>query len=85
MAVTVYVLCTLTSALCAVLLFREYRRSDASLLLWSALSFGALALSNALVFLDFVVWPHGDLAVARSACFFAATALLAYGLVWDVD
>jgi len=85
MAVTVYILCTLTSALCAVLLFREYRRSEVALLLWSALSFGALALSNALVFLDLVVWPTADLAIARSGCFVAATGLLIYGLVWDVE
>jgi hypothetical protein len=60
MAAAVYVLCMLTSAFCAVLLFREYRRSRARLLLWSSLSFVGWAANNAFVFLDFVVLPMVD-------------------------
>jgi hypothetical protein len=85
MAVTVYILCTLTSSLCAVLLMREHVRSRSRLLLWSALSFAGLAISNALVFVDFVVFPATDLAVYRSATFFVATTLLVYGLVRESD
>lgn len=85
MAITVYVLCTLTSSLCAVLLLREHRRTSSRLLLWSGLSFTALATSNALVFVDFVVLPAIDLSLHRGAAFFLATALLLYGLVKDSD
>ena len=39
MASTVYVLCTLASTLCALLLLRDYGRTRSRLLLWSGLSF----------------------------------------------
>jgi hypothetical protein len=85
MAVTVYALCTLTSGLCAVLLLREHRRTASRLLLWSGLSFAVLAVSNALVFVDFVVLPNVDFSLHRAAVFLAATALLLYGLVTESD
>jgi hypothetical protein len=85
MAVTVYVLCMFTSSLCALLLLRDYRRSTSRLLLWSGLSFSAMAVSNALVFMDLVMFPDVDLALPRSTIFLLATALLLYGLVWDTD
>lgn len=85
MAATVYVLCTLTCTLCAVLLLRERHRTASRLLFWSGLSFTALAISNALVFVDYVVLPTIDFAIYRSATFLLATALLLYGLVRDTD
>jgi hypothetical protein len=85
MGIIVYLLCTMTSAACAMLLLREDHRRSSRLLFWSGLSFAALAVSNALVFVDFVVWPSVDLTVARSAIFCASTGLLLYGLVWDGD
>jgi hypothetical protein len=85
MASTVYVLCTLASTLCALLLLRDYGRTRSRLLLWSGLSFSVLALNNALVFVDLVLVPHVNFAVPRSATFFLATALLLYGLVRDTD
>jgi hypothetical protein len=85
MAVTVYLLCTLTSSLCAILLLREHRRTSSRLLLWSGLSFTAMAISNALVFTNFVILPMIDLSLVRAATACVATALLLYGLVWDVD
>lgn len=93
MAAIVYLLCTLTSTLCAVLLLRVYRRTrasgggsaPASLLLWSGLSFCVMAVNNALVLADLVLFPSNDLALYRGATFFLATALLLYGLVWDND
>ncbi len=86
MAAAVYVLCTLTSALCTLLLGRQYARTRTRLLLWSALSFFAMTLGNALVFLDLVVWATGpDLALLRAATMFLAAALLLYGLVTEAD
>jgi hypothetical protein len=93
MAATVYLLCTLTSTVCAVLLLRVYRKTRAgsrgaappSLLLWSGLSFCVMAGNNALVLADLVLFPSIDLALYRSATFLLATALLLYGLVWDND
>ena len=83
MATTVYILCMLTSAFCAVLLWREYRRAPHKLLLWSSLSFIGWAVNNALVFADLVVFPDIDLAPARGCASAIAISLLLYGLVWD--
>jgi hypothetical protein len=83
MAVAVYLLCMLTSAFCAVLLLREYRRSAARLLLWSSLSFTGWAINNALVFTDLVVLPSLDLSAARALVALGAISLLLYGLIWD--
>jgi hypothetical protein len=84
MAIAVYVLCMLTSAFCAVLLLREYRRSRARLLLWSSLSFVAWAVNNALVFTDLVLLLNVvDLSLPRAAVAVTAIGLLLYGLIWD--
>ncbi len=85
MATIVYLLCALTSLLCAGLLLREYRRSRTRLLLWSSISFFGFALNNVLAFADFVVLPRIDLTSLRApvACF--SIIVLLYGLVWDVD
>jgi Family of unknown function (DUF5985) len=82
-ATSVYILCTITSAFCAALLLREYRRTSARLLLWSSLSFAGWALNNALVFMDLVVLPDVDLSVVRTAMSLIAVSLMLYGLVWD--
>ena len=85
MAFIVYLLCTLTSGLCAVLLLREHRRRALPLLFWSGMSFSLIAIGNALVFLDFVVRPGVDLALPRALSMTIAVSLLLYGLVWDAD
>jgi hypothetical protein len=85
MATGVYLLCALTSALCAGLLLREYRRSRARLLLWSSISFLGFALSNALALADFVIFPTVDMWPIRPALTALAVSALLYGLVWDVD
>ncbi len=81
MASVVYLLCTLTSGLCAALLLREHRSRRSGLLFWSGLSFAAFAASNVFVFLDFVVFPSVDLAVFRGAAFLLGVCLLLYGMV----
>ena len=85
MAEIVYLLCGLTSAGCAALVIREYRRSRSRLLLWMSLAFVGLTISNVLVFVDFVLVPDVSFAVARAALAFVSTTLLACGLVWDAD
>lgn len=83
MGTAVYLLCMLTSAFCAALLLREYRRTAARLLLWSSLSFLGWAVNNALVFTDLVVLPGTDLSVLRALVALVAVSLLLYGLIWD--
>ncbi|HEU4925081.1 MAG TPA: DUF5985 family protein [Burkholderiales bacterium] len=51
-----YLLAVLTCLACTVLLFRGYAASGLQLLLWSALCFVGLSLSNVLLFFDLVLW-----------------------------
>ena len=81
----VYLLCTVTSALCAVLLLRQHRREPSPLVWWSGVSFVAMAVANAIVFLDLALWTGGDLLVVRAWAMFIAAALLVFGLVWETD
>lgn len=88
MANAVYVLCALTSAGCAALLFRVFwsqRRRATRLVLWSAVSFAWFAVSNALVVADFVLLRTGELAIARAATACIASAVLLFGLIWETD
>ena len=79
----VYILCFLTSAACALLLIRSYRRSRARLLLWSGVAFVALAANNLLLVIDLLLLPAMDLRVVRMALSLAALAILLFGFIWD--
>jgi hypothetical protein len=83
MAEAVYILCALTSLLCAVLLLRAWRRSRLRLLLWSALCFAGLAVNNGVLLLDLVIFPDVDFAVMRGATALVSVAVLLYGLIWE--
>lgn len=83
MATAVYVLCALTSALCAGLLTRAYLRGRMRLLLWSALCFCGLALHNLLLVVDRLVVPDVDLLLLRDATGLAAVSVLLFGLIWE--
>ena len=83
MAAAVYVLCTLTSALCMVLLLRGYFEKRVRLLLWAGLCFACLTVNNVLLFVDLVVLPNIDLSMPRDLSALAGVSLLLYGLVWD--
>lgn len=84
MATTIYLLCALTSAACALLLVREYRRSRVRLLLWSSAAFVGLAINNALVFTDFVLTSDDlDLSLLRVSVGLASVLLLLGALIWE--
>ncbi|HET6246861.1 MAG TPA: DUF5985 family protein [Tepidisphaeraceae bacterium] len=83
MAESVYILCGLTCAACALFLFRGYRKSKVRLLLWSCLCFVGLTLNNVLLFLDLIIFTHTDLLVLRTAVALLSLLLLAVGLIWD--
>jgi hypothetical protein len=82
-ATIVYMLCALTSAVCAALLVRGYRRSGARLLFWSALCFIGLALNNVLLLVDVHVVPQIDLLTVRLLPALGGLVLLLYGLIWE--
>jgi hypothetical protein len=81
----VYSLCFLTSTACAWLLGRSYARTRARLLLWSAACFAFLAGNNLLLVADLVVFPAGDLRLARLLLALAAVAVIIFGFIWDLE
>lgn len=81
----VYLLCLATSLVCAALLVRAWRRARAKLLLWTALSFGLLAVNNLLLVADMVMLPTVDLWWARQLSGLAALGVLLYGFIWEAE
>jgi hypothetical protein len=83
MATFFYNMCALVSLICSVLLMRAYARSRLRLLLWSAICFLGLAISNLLIFVDLKLLPQTDLYAARLVAAAIAMMLLLYGLIWE--
>ena len=81
----VYLLCFATSATCALLLGRSYRRSGMRLLLWSALCFGLLAVNNLFVIVDVLLIPDVDFGLVRLLLSLGAVAVLLFGFIWDLE
>lgn len=83
MGPAVYILGTLTTLACAVLLLRGFLSAGKRLLLWSGLCFFWLTVSNALRFVDLVMFPEVDLYLWRLLASAIAMAFMLYGLIWD--
>lgn len=83
MAAAVYILGTLVTLACGVLLLRGYFRGANKLLLWSAICFLGLAISNFLVFIDLILLPTVDLYLWRLLTAAFAMMVLMYGLIWE--
>ncbi|HWD93759.1 MAG TPA: DUF5985 family protein [Verrucomicrobiae bacterium] len=81
MAQLVYVLCGLTSILCAGLLYRQFHFNRTPLLFWSTGGFVCLAVTNVLLFMDLVVFPKTDLSLARNLVMLAGMLMLIHGLI----
>ena len=78
-----YILNTLTTLLCAILLLRAWSRVRRKMLLWAGLCFAGLSVSYGLKFADLVVFLDTDLYTWRLATAALALALLLYGLIWE--
>ncbi len=86
MASLVYLLGTIVTLLCAVLLLRAYSKVRMKLLLWSGLCFVGLTISNALLCIDLILLPREiNLYIARLGSAAAAMLLLVYGLVFESE
>ena len=85
MAAAVYLLCALTSIVCATLLSRAYRANRARLLFWSSICFIGLALNNVLLFVDLILVPQMDLRQLRDGVALIAMAIMLFGLIWDQE
>lgn len=83
MAAAVYILGFLVTLTCGVLLSRAYSAGRKRLLLWSAICFFGLAISNLLVFVDLVLLPNVDLYPLRLITAAVAMVILLYGLIWE--
>ena len=81
----VYLLCFLTSLICAALLGRNFSKTGARMLLWSALCFSLLALANLVVVLDMLVYPDVDLRPIRLGLSLAGVSVLLFGFIWDQE
>jgi hypothetical protein len=82
-AEAVYVLCAVTSIVCAVLLLRGYRASRTRLLFWASFCFLGLAANNIFLFIDLIVLPDIDLFWWRTAPALGGMMILLYGLVCE--
>jgi hypothetical protein len=82
-ATAVYILCALTSIVCALLLLAAYRRERARLLLWSCLCFGWLAINNILLVVDHVLIDNADLSIPRASTALIGLVTLLFGLIYD--
>lgn len=83
MAEAVYILCAITSILCAVLLLRSYVRTRTRFLMWSSLGFCGLALNNILLLLDVLVADTPDLQFWRSLAALLGVGVLVIGLILE--
>lgn len=79
----VYIFGFLVTLACGVLLFRAWSTVRRRLLLWSAICFCGLAISNLLVFVDLVLLPTVDLYLWRLLTAAVAMLILLYGLIWE--
>jgi hypothetical protein len=81
MGMIVYVLCAATALGCAALLWRAYTRTGMRLLFWSAICFACLALNNALVAVDLVVFPDTNLFFMRNIAALTGVCVLLFALI----
>jgi hypothetical protein len=85
-AEAIYILCAVTSILCAVLLLRGFRASGAGLLFWASLCFVFLAINNVVLYIDLVVIPASspiDLFWYRNTAAVIGMLVLVFGLIWE--
>jgi len=80
----IFMLCVLSSSLCAMLMLYAYERFRKRILLWILLCMIFLAINNILLYLD-VVLPEIDLSVARNTTAFLGLSILVFGLIWDIQ
>lgn len=79
----IYILCTITSAVCAFFLIRGYRRTGMRLLFWSGLFFVMQVAANILLYIDLVVISSFSLLWARNLITLFGVMVLLVGLIWE--
>lgn len=79
----VYLLCVLTSVVCAYLLLRAWLRTRTRLLVWSSICFWLLALNNLVLAVDILLLPDNDLSIVRGFTALLAVSVLLAGFIWE--
>ena len=79
-----YLMCGLSSLVCALLLTTTYRRNKTRFLLFSSICFVGLAVSNILLCADLILFPHLDLLLIRHIVSMAAFFSLIWGFIWEI-
>ena len=79
----IYLLCVVTSLLCAYLLSHAYTRGRTRLLIWCAICFAIMALNNLVLAIDVLLLPEVDLTLLGAATALLAVAILLYGFIWE--
>jgi hypothetical protein len=80
----VYLMCAVTSVLCASALLYKFRRTSVPLLFWSGVCFVGFALSNVLLFVDLVLLPTAvSLLFFRTLPTLIGLGCLIWGLLWE--
>ncbi|HEX7829378.1 MAG TPA: DUF5985 family protein [Thermoanaerobaculia bacterium] len=80
-ALVSYVLCLLVSAACTALLLRSWLRGRSRLVMWSAVAFCFLTVSNALLVSDLLM--AADLSLIRALLIAIGLGLLVYGVALE--
>lgn len=84
MAGIVYILCAITSLVCAILLYRGYLHNRYRLLFWCSLGFTGFALNNVLLFLDLIIFPSVNYIINfRTLPALIGMMIMIYGLVME--
>jgi hypothetical protein len=79
----VYILCALTSSLCAIALLGRYRASQVRLLFWSGLGFAGLAVNNIFLFIDLIIVPDINLSIVRTLPALLGLGVMIWGFVGE--
>ena len=84
MAVLIYVLCSITALICAVMLLLGSRRTGSRMLFWSGLCFAGLAFTNLVVVVDALeLFQDENFSTLRLGSALIALMLLLYGLIFE--
>jgi hypothetical protein len=77
----VYVLCAATALLCAIFLFRQWRRTGVPLILWAGIAFAFFTLNNLALIVDFTLLPEKNLTYIRQGLNLAGAMSLIIGIL----
>ena len=83
MSESIYFICAVTSAFCAFLLIRGYRRHPGPVLFWCSLYFVCQTVANVVLVVDIVFLPNVDMSLARRLIMGLGTVTFLMGLIWE--